>query len=90
MDRGFTVILKDQVPVASPLSCAMTAESDALDIMSSFENRKEPFDHIFCSRHFRPYIAHPPLSASEMRQYSTQDASLVVMCRFNVGKGMHG
>jgi hypothetical protein len=25
-----------------------------------------------------------------MRQYSTQDASLVVMCRFNVGKGMHG
>jgi len=90
MDRGFTVILKDQVPVASPLSCAMTAESDALDIMSSFENRKEPFDHIFCSRLFRPYIAHPPLSASEMRQYSTQDASLFVMCRFNVGKGMHG
>ena len=78
MDRDFTVIEKDQVPVACPLSCNMTVGSDWPDLMSSFENRKEPFDQIICSRLSKPWVAHPPLSVFQMRQYGTQDASLVV------------
>jgi len=83
--RGYAVTER---PSARSL-CTVTAGSHTQHIMSSFENRKEPFDHI-CSRLSKPCIAHTPLSASQTRQYSTQDASLVVMCRFNIGNGMHG
>jgi hypothetical protein len=57
--------------------------------MSSFENKKEPFAHIFSGRLSKPCIVHPPLCL-QMRQYGTQDASLVFMFRFNVGKDRHG
>jgi hypothetical protein len=33
--------------------------------MSSFENKKEPFAHIFNSRLSKPCIAHPSLYASK-------------------------
>ena len=90
MDRGFVVIVKDQVPVASPVSCTMTTGSNWLDLTLSFENKTEPFAHIFSSRLPKPCIAHPHLPASQMRQYGTPDTSLVVICKFNVGKGMRG